>query len=138
MLYFRRKDGYDIIPDETMLLARYLNDCPLQCVRIPDWRKEVTDVSEVLGKVLITPYNGSTIGVVEDGEDPYLRNGVIIEILKGADYDLTGMPHVKWSHEQVTEFMGLGEEELIKSRIYLPPAGGNPIRPSDLARKKCR
>ena len=130
MLYFRRKDGNGIIPDEILLLSRYLNACEGP-VGIPEWGVEVPDIKEALGKVLLTPYNVKTIGIPQNGvpgdEGPYRRNKLIAMILECADYYVTGMPHESWSRKQITEFMGLSEEELGGCCIYLPPAGGNPI-----------
>jgi hypothetical protein len=132
MLYFQRKDRNGIAPDETLFLSRYLNDCPAH-VRIPDWKKEVPDASEVLGKVFITPYNGNTMGVVED--DLNLRSKVIIEILKDADYAITSLPHERWTRKEIVRFMGLGEGRLNGCRIYIPPNGGNPVRMSKTSRR---
>ncbi len=140
MFYLRRKDGKDITPVEMLVLYRYLNEYrgPL---KIAEWDNiEIPDVREVLGKVLVTPYNGSTIGIpdngVPDGMGPYRRNKVISTLLMDVDYEATGLPNESWSRKEIVEFMGLPEEELSERCIYLPPIEGNPIDPNEIGKKK--
>lgn len=118
MLYFHKRDRGCILSCEVLDLSYLLNGYQ-KPVYIEDWDKEVPDTSDVLGEVLITPYNENTIGVVENG-DPSLRSRVIITILNSIGYDVAGLPNESWTRDRVIEFMGLSEEELSEFYIHLP------------------
>jgi hypothetical protein len=138
MFYVRRADGNPIAPDKVLELSSYLNNItgPLE---IPDWGIEIPDVREVLGKVLVMPYNGSTIGIpnngTPDGKGPYRRNKVISTILS-AGYKATGLPNESWTRDKIVRFMGFPEEEMGERCIYLPPEGGNRIKLCEIKKKK--